>query len=274
MEAYEFLVSVGGVARVGLLRKHGFTPAMVRRIPHAYQPRQGIWALPSADREYLAALVNNGYLTCASAAVRYGLWLRAQPVQMHLATRHHRGHGFVRHSGLRVGSEANVPVASLEDTVVHALTCLPDGDAIAVAQSAMRLRGVPREVIAGELRANYFGSARKLLRMADGLSESVPEISARLLFEAEGLSFQRQVQIPGVGRVDILIDGWLIVEVNGFQFHSSRSAWRKDMGRLNAAQARGFLVLSFAPEQLWNSPQDVMTQVRGVLERGRPRWRA
>lgn len=107
--------------------------------------------------------------------------------------------------------------------------------------------------------------------MADGLSESVPEISARLLFEAEGLSFERQVFIAGVGRVDILVDGWLIVEVNGYKFHSSRDAWRRDMGRLNAAQARGFLVLSFAPEQIWNSPDDVIAQVRGVLARGRPR---
>nr|WP_243852141.1 DUF559 domain-containing protein [Paenarthrobacter ilicis] len=110
--------------------------------------------------------------------------------------------------------------------------------------------------------------------MADGLSESVPEISARILFEAEGLSFKRQVRIPGVGRVDTLVDDWLIVEVNGYKFHSSRAAWRKDMGRLNAAQALGFQTLAFAPEEIWNSPDEVMAQIRRLLARGKPQARA
>ncbi|MCT9870912.1 endonuclease domain-containing protein [Paenarthrobacter aurescens] len=269
MDAVEFLMSVGGVARVGLLKQHGHTSAELQK-RGAYQPRHGIWALPTADKDLLTALVNNGHLTCASAAVRYGLWLKDRPTQIHVATKHNRGRGFVRHGGLRVGSEALMPVASVEDTVLHALNCLPDVDAIAVAQSAMRNLGVPREVLEGELRANYFGNARRRLRMADGLSESVPEISARLLFEAEGLPFERQVRISGVGRVDTLIDGWLIVEVNGYQFHSSRAAWRNDMNRLNAAQARGFQVLSFAPEQIWNSADDVMAQIRWFLAQGRP----
>jgi very-short-patch-repair endonuclease len=274
MDAFEFLMSVGGVARAGLLKQYGHAPAELRKIG-AYQPRHGIWALPSADQEYLSALVNNGQLTCASAAVRYGLWLKDRPVGLHLATKHNRGRGFVRHSGVRLGSEALLPVASVEDTVIHALTCLSDVDAIAVAQSAMQKHGIVRDILEGELRANYFGNARKRLRMADGLSESVPEISARLLFEAEGLTFRRQVRISGVGRVDTLIDGWLIVEVNGYQFHSSRAAWRKDMGRLNAAQAKGYQVLSFAPEQVWNSPDDVMAQIRCLLAQGSPRgWSA
>lgn len=259
------------MARIGLLKRHGYTSAMVRKLPGAYQPRNGIWAISSADTEYAAALVNNGHLTCASAAVRYGLWIMSKPTRIHLATRHNRGHGFVRHGGLKLGSAAILPIASLEDTVIHALTCLPEADAIAIAQSAMTLRGIPRDVIAAELAASYYGTARKRLAKADGLSESVPEISARLLFEEQGLSFRRQVQIDGVGRVDVLIDEWLIVEVNGYQFHSSRSAWRNDMRRLNAAQALGFHVLSYAPEQIWNAPREVVAQIRGLLAQGRPR---
>lgn len=70
--------------------------------------------------------------------------------------------------------------------------------------------------------------------------------------------------------MDILIDGWLIVEVNGFQFHSSRAAWRKDMRRSNVAQAQGYAVLSYAPEQIWNTPDIVLQEIRAVLDRGRP----
>lgn len=37
------------------------------------------------------------------------------------------------------------------------------------------------------------------------------------------------------------------------------------MARLNAAQARGFDLLSFAPETIWNSPEQVMDEIRTVL---------
>ncbi|WP_028267610.1 endonuclease domain-containing protein [Arthrobacter sp. MA-N2] len=267
MDALEYLTSVGGVARVGLLRANGHTPSAICKLAFAgaYQPRKGIWALPSADPEYLSAILNNGQLTCASAASRYGLWIKDKPLRLHLATRHCRGRGFVRHGGLRLSSENAIPLASVEDTVIHALTCLPEVDAISIAQSAMQQFGVPRTLLECELSANYYGNARRLLAKADGLSESVPEISARLLFEQEGLAFRRQVQIRGVGRVDFLIGRRLIVEVNGYAFHHSREAWRKDMARLNAAQARGFDVLSFAPETIWNNPEQVMEEIRAVL---------
>ncbi|BAS15682.1 hypothetical protein AHiyo8_39850 [Arthrobacter sp. Hiyo8] len=149
--------------------------------------------------------------------------------------------------------------------MIHALVCLPEVDAISIAQSAIQQFGIPRALLESEISANYYGNARRLLAKADGLSESVPEISARLLFESEGLTFRRQVKIRGVGRVDFLIGRWLIVEVNGYAFHSSREAWRKDMARLNAAQARGFDLLSFAPEQIWNNPEQVMDEIRAVL---------
>ena len=271
MNALEFMRSVGGVARVGLIRAQGFKLLEVAKLDGAYQPRQGLWALPSADPDFLAALSNNSHLTCASAAVRYGLWLRNKPQKLHLATKHNPGNGFLRHSGLRFGPEPQFPMASVEDTVLHALTCLSAEDAIAAAQSAINKFGLSRDVLRSELTAKYFGTARDRLDMADGLSESLPEISARLLFESEGLTFRRQVRIEGVGRVDALIDEWLIVEVNGYQFHSSREAWRKDMARLNAAQALGYHVLSYAPEQIWHAPDQVMAEIRGFLVRGRPR---
>jgi very-short-patch-repair endonuclease len=228
-----------------------------------------VWALPAADPEYVKAILNNGRITCASAALRYGLWLKDRPARLHLATRHCRGRGFIRHGYTRFPLPETIPVASVEDTVIHALTCLPEVDAIAVAQSAMKTFGIPRSMLASELSADFYGNARKRLAKADGISESVPEISARLLFESAGLDFQRQARIEGVGRVDFLIGGRLIVEVNGYQFHSSREDWRKDMARLNAAQLLGYGTLSYAPEQVWNTPGQVLAEIHQMLQRGR-----
>lgn len=270
MDPLEFLKSVGGVARVGLLRREGYSDRAVRNLATAgaYQPRKGVWALPGADPEFLQAIVSNSLLTCASSASRYELWLKDRPGHLHLASRHHRVGQGPRHGRLRFEPDQRLPIASLEDTVIHGLTCLGEVDAVAMAQSAMQHHGVPRSLLEAEVTAKYYGTARKRLAKADGLSESVPEISARLLFESAGLRFSRQVQIPGVGRVDFLIDGWLIVEINGFQFHSSRAAWRKDMSRSNIAQTHGHAVLSYAPEQIWNSPDMVLQEILAVLARG------
>jgi very-short-patch-repair endonuclease len=272
MDPLEFLQSLGGVARVALLRREGYSERALRKLAAAgaVQPRKGIWALPSADPEFLQAIIDNSLLTCASGASRYQLWLKDRPGRLHLVSKHHRGRHFARHGLLRFAPDQRLPIASLEDTVIHGLTCLSEVDAIAMAQSAMRHHGVPRAVLEAELTAKYYGNARRRLAMADHLSESVPEISARLLFEKAGLRFRRQVQISGVGRVDFLIDGWLIVEINGFQFHGSREAWRRDMSRSNVAQTQGHAVLSYAPEQIWNSPGLVLQEIRAVLERGGP----
>jgi very-short-patch-repair endonuclease len=46
---------------------------------------------------------------------------------------------------------------------------------------------------------------------------------------------------------------------------------RKDMSRSNIAQTQAYAVLSYAPEQIWNSPDMVLKEIRAVLKRGRPR---
>ncbi|MFB9716427.1 endonuclease domain-containing protein [Arthrobacter methylotrophus] len=269
----EFLISLGGVARVGMLRREGYSERAVRSLAFAgaVQPRKGVWALPEADPEFLQAIMDNSLLTCASSAFRYQLWIKDRLRRLHLVSKHHRDLRSARHGRLRFEPDQNLPIASLEDTVIHGLTCLSEADAIAMAQSAMQHHGVPRFVLESEMTAKYYGTARKRLAKADGLSESVPEISARLLFESAGPQFRRQVQIAGVGRVDFLVEGWLVVEINGFQFHSSREAWRRDMGRSNVAQTQGYAVLSYSPEQIWNRPDVVLREIRAVLERGCPR---
>lgn len=272
MDPLEALQSLGGVARVGVLRRAGFSERALRglKAAGAFQPRKGVWALPGADKEILTAILGNALLTCGSAASRYGLWVKDVPSRLHLTSRHPRRKLPTSHGKVRFPSHDRLPITSLEDTVIHALTCLPEVDAIAMAQSAMKFHGVPRACLEAELTAKYYGNARTRLAKADGISESVPEISARLLFESVGLDFRRQVEIQGVGRVDFLVDGWLIVEVNGYRFHSSRADWRKDMARINAAQLLGYGTLSYAPEQVWNNPEHVLNEIHAILRRGRP----
>ncbi len=94
------------------------------------------------------------------------------------------------------------------------------------------------------------------------------EVDAQHLFRANGIGYDAQVYLPGIGRVDFLIEGFLIVEVDGFAFHSSREAMRRDLGRNNASTLRGFAVLRYMPEHIWFEPERVLAEIRAVLGHG------
>ena len=93
------------------------------------------------------------------------------------------------------------------------------------------------------------------------------EVDAQHLFRANGIGYDAQVYLPGIGRVDFLIEGFLIVEVDGFAFHSSREALRRDLGRNNASTLGGFAVLRYMPEHIWFEPERVLAEIRAVLGR-------
>ena len=99
----------------------------------------------------------------------------------------------------------------------------------------MRLLGLPLELLKAQLTADRSGRALKALHELDLRAESIVEVDAQHLFRANGIGYDAQVYLPGIGRVDFLIEGFLIVEVDGFAFHSSRESLRRDLGRNNAS---------------------------------------
>jgi very-short-patch-repair endonuclease len=267
MDILEYLHSCGGVARSGQLLEAGFRRRELLRLTGlgASQPRRGIFVLPECDKGLLAAVLNNGRLTCASAAGHYGLWLRAAPPQPHLACAHGHGSGFIRHRTVRFPGHPSLPLAAVEDVALHALSCLPPPASAALATSAIRLHGVPRELLASQLQADRSGSALRVLRELDVRAESIVEVDAQHLFRANGIAYDAQVFLPGIGRVDFLLDGFLIVEIDGFAFHSKRTDMLRDRKRNNAAAVSGYAVLRFMPEHIWFDPGSVIQDIRTIL---------
>ena len=78
-----------------------------------------------------------------------------------------------------------------------------------------------------------------------------------------------QVRLPGVGRVDVLVDGWLVVEADGHAFHSDRAAIRRDNDRSARALTEGYLTLRFGYEEIRRAPGSVSAVVTRALTRGR-----
>jgi very-short-patch-repair endonuclease len=134
-----------------------------------------------------------------------------------------------------------------------------------MATSAIRLHGVSPELLARELRADRSGTALRALRELDLRAESIVEVDAQHLFRSNGIRYEAQVFLPGIGRVDFLLDGFLIVEIDGFAFHSKREDMLRDRNRNNTSAVNGYVVLRYMPEHVWFSPDQVLAEIRAVL---------
>ena len=272
MDPLNYLAQLGGVARTGQLLAAGYSRTEIAQLGRAgvRQLRRGVFALPDCRPDLEAAIRHSARITCASAAGHYGLWLRDPPGQHHLACNHGHGSGFIRHRTVRFEGHSSLPLAAIEDAVLHAMSCLAPPASAALATSAMRLHGVPLELLKDQLTGDRSGPALKALHQLDLRAESIVEVDAQHLFRANGIGYDAQVYLPGIGRVDFLIEGYLIVEVDGFAFHSNREDLRRDVGRNNASTLSGFAVLRYMPEHIWFEPERVVAEIRAALSR-RPR---
>lgn len=72
-----------------------------------------------------------------------------------------------------------------------------------------------------------------------------------------------------VGHVDLLVDGWLVVECDSREFHSSWEQQRKDYRRDRALAALGYSVLRLTAEDVLYHPELVVAGLRGLIERYR-----
>ena len=161
-----------------------------------------------------------------------------------------RSHGFTR------------PIRTVIDC---ARTC-PYDEALSVADSALRSGVVTREELlraaAGSPRTGRTKAITVITR-ADGRAANPFESCTRAICHGvDGLSVEPQVWVGGVGRVD-LADRRLriFIECDSYEFHSNRTALRKDIRRYTEGARRDWVVLRFTWEQVMSQPD----YVRGVL---------
>lgn len=170
---------------------------------------------------------------------------------------------------MRYPQHHTLPLASLEDVVIHTLRCLPVNVAVPLAASALRQYGLRRELLEQDLTAQKCGTSLRRLRLVDTRVESIPEAEALLLLvelaSELGVEVVPQAYVPGVGRVDFLIGGFLIVEIDGVAYHSDRASVRKDRQRNNSAILGGYISLRYVPEVVWNEPDRFVAEVRAAL---------
>jgi very-short-patch-repair endonuclease len=74
-----------------------------------------------------------------------------------------------------------------------------------------------------------------------------------------------QPSFDGVGDVDLLVEGWVVIECDGYEYHSGRAEFAKDRRRDRILHAGGLVVLRFTYVDIVTDPGCVVRAVRAVL---------
>jgi very-short-patch-repair endonuclease len=270
------LAASGGVARWSDLARlgvgRGRLLALVREGVVA-RPARGVFCRPDlVDSDLVKAVASRGALTCAAGARAYGLDLLGPPGSCHLrvpdgAARQRAGRGVVLHPWGRAGATYLAPVV----TVLHdCAVCLAPLEAVVVIDSALRLQRIDAADLADVVSAGPRPAAvRRILTLVDPASQSVLESVARVALVLEGMGpVASQVYVEQVGWVDLVVDGWLVIELDGWEYHRER--FREDRRRDAELTRRGLVVLRFTHRDLMHRREWFIGVVAETLDRGRP----
>ncbi|HUR76141.1 MAG TPA: hypothetical protein VMZ00_17785 [Sporichthya sp.] len=280
MEVEDALRRCGGAARWSQLRALGVTRHALRVAVEAGRiasPYPGTYVLPGADPATSAAVGLCGVVSHASAARLHGLDLYEPPRLIEVTVA--RGCR-QRAPGVQVYAadlapedrEINHPITTVRRTVRDCARTMP------VLHGVVLLDGVVRDerMSVADLREMAdaaIGPGATAIRQAvgyvDAMCGSCLETILRLLLElVRGVTWETQVWIPGIGPVDFLVNGWLVLEPDGFAFHSNREHYRRDRKRWNGLTEGCFVTLRFTYEDLMYRRRAVLRQITRVLAAG------
>lgn len=282
-ELYELLTRHHGVLTTAQLRAAGITPRQIRTwvgdgvLLHAHRGKY--LALDRFDAISPARALS-GRLTCLSALELYGLWVPSSPRIAHV--RLSRG---VRDSVQRIARLRNflsaacihvserlpeLPhpealrsfehVDSLPLALLAAQQCCSRNELVAIGDSALR-HGVG--VHALEQIARFGTSKLKdAFSLLDPNSDSGIESIMRMHLRPLQVRVRSQVWILE-WPVDLLVGDWLVIELDGYKYHSSPQHARRDKEKDRALQAAGFTVLRYSHDcvmKRWESNEPQLLQ--------------
>ena len=266
----------------------GFSPRQITsevKSGRLIRPRRDRYLPAGSPPDLVAAVRAGGKVTCTSALAAAGIWVQdASRVHVHL----HRGSSRVRDplSGKPVVASAPLRNFTLHwkplvapndatsasigiiDAMIHAVVCQPPDFAVASLDSAVRfglITPMQLDVVFFHVPARL----HHLRELIDSRSESILETLFRLQLRRLRLPYALQVEFAGVGRVDFVVAGRVIVETDGAAFHGAPTAER-DYDRDVKLVALGYLVIRLNYRQVVFEPGAVMAAVRMAVASHRP----
>lgn len=238
---------------------------------------RGRYALPTAPDPLVTATTLAGVVSHSSAAEYWKMSVAVRPVRPHVTVgRHRRGipraKAEVHWANLREDEVVDRVTTPLR-TVLDCARTLPFGEALAVADSALRLDLVgSSELLAAAMSLRGAGRARvlRVARVADPRAASALESLLRAILILAGIGgFVPQLRIGADGflaRVDLgNLRLRIVLEADSFEHHGYRAALVNDCRRYDELVVRDWLVLRFAWEQVMFEPAWVAEMVSAAV---------
>ncbi|QDZ15128.1 endonuclease domain-containing protein [Humibacter ginsenosidimutans] len=268
----------GGLATRSQLRVVGCSARSLRRFAddgNARSIRRSWLATPQAEPDAVRAVELGGILGGESALRSFGVWVShntglcvaTPPGASHLPTLgddEYRvyPHDFAWPEGKRWRTDIVSALAQLAARVepVHF---------IASVDSALNTNVMTAPQLA-DLFARLPRRFRRLRRLIEPRAESGLESIVRVAAMLEGWKVEVQVAVPRVGRVDLVINGWLVIETDGDQWHSSATQRAKDRRRDAGLVRRGMRCHRFGYAQVMGDLDGCIEIIRTLLAAGRP----
>lgn len=235
--------------------------------------RQGKFLVAGAHPDVVEAARGGGRLDCVSLLALLGVFVHHRSglhvQQDPLASRRPVAPHDVRYHWRPSASPRDSAVVDVVEALARAVRCQAPRSAVATLDSAWHL-GLVDEAGIGEVFARLPERYRVLRGLLDRRSEAGTETLVRLLLRSLGCRVDLQVRIDGVGRVDLLVDGWLIVECDSAQFHGTWEVHKNDRRRDLAALERGYTTIRLLAEDVLYHPERVRSALERILVGGAP----
>jgi very-short-patch-repair endonuclease len=230
--------------------------------------RRGRYVPANAPREVIRAAGLGGRLDCVSLLSLLGVFvLDARDLHIQVTV----GASRLPSRPPRVKCHWRETAAGREDLhadLIEALAqscrCQDPRAAVATLDSAWHL-GLIGEADIAEIFARLPARFRSLRQLLDPRSESGPESIMRLMLRMLGCDIEVQPRIPGVGRVDFIVDGWLIVECDSRAFHEGWEAQKRDRARDMAAAALGYTTVRPIAEDILYRLPEVLAAMKAIV---------
>lgn len=272
MHLLSWLAERDDVAHTSDLYRVGFTKhtiALAERRGEVTRVRRS-WILgPAATLPVVQAARIGGRVTCVTRAKALGLWV-PDVTEVHLAVGPHAAGA--EEPVLRLhwakGPAPFAPRAIVDpliNVLFHVARCQPVEEALTIWESAVR-KGL---IDAGTLQRIGWRSsrARRLAEATGSLSDSGLETIFVDLMRQIGVRVRQQVWIDG-RPVDVLIGDRLVVQLDGFEYHSRPADRRRDIRADARLMLRGYTVLRFDYAQIMFERPFVQETVRSALAQG------
>lgn len=266
---------VGGIATNAQLRRFGFSDKVLGRLVGSgrlRRLRRGVYSLPTVDPLVAEANAHGGVLTCESVLRRRGVWVPAREPRPHVwvpSEQHCHLHPGCRCVVHRFRGSPGVGVADLATALIHYRRCAGDEMFFAAFESALHqhlLSAAERE----KIRAALPRHARRLVDLAGDKAESGLESLTHLRLRQAGLRVELQFA-EHRRRYDLLVEGLLIVELDGAEHHADPATRGRDLRKDAEASVHGYETLRFSYAQVIYEWEQTQRAIIAGVERLRGR---